>query len=139
MNLDIETRGMFPLAETISTLKSSTILLLILASCTLTACSHDSYEVLERSEKDVPNYNSPGTHTEVHYVMLHDKRKIHATCASEIDRLDPNARCSFRPLRTYKCVLGEDIGENKGAAVLSDLRCKDSDGNNVYLYVDKAE
>lgn len=107
----------------------------LLLALVLVACDRNNYEVVERTQTEAPNYGASGTHTEVHYVLRHNGRKIHATCASEIDRLDPTAACTFRPLRTYKCVLGED----KDAKVLSDLHCKDSNGNNVYLYVDKEE
>ena len=105
----------------------------------LMACNRNRYEVIERTEKQIPNFHQPGVHNKVHYVLLHDGRKSYATCdTADYDSLDPNARCSFRPLRTYECVLGDDRIE-KARFPLSDLKCKDSDGHNVYLYVDKKE
>ena len=105
---------------------------LLLAGCT----KGDEYEVIERGQKDVPNYQASGTHTEVAYVLLNDGHKFYATCdATDVDRLDPTASCGFRPLRKYHCRLGEQPGDK----ALSDLLCKDTDGNNVYLYVTKKE
>jgi hypothetical protein len=104
----------------------------------LTACD-SKYECIERSQKEVPNFQVPGTHTEVDYVLLHDGHKIYAICdAADVSNLDPGARCGFRPLRKYECALQPDSIE-KGPYPLSDLRCKDADGHNVYLYVIKKE
>ncbi len=101
-------------------------------------CNQNKYEVIERTQREVPNpayYQTPGTHTEVRYVLLHDGHKIHATCdLTTVDKLDPHSSCGFRPLRTYECDLG-----GKEDKALSDLKCQDSDGYNVYLYVDKKE
>jgi hypothetical protein len=105
----------------------------------LASCSNTRYEVLERSEKEVPNYQQNGTHSEIHYVLMHDGHKIYATCDYlDVNNLDPNASCGFRPLHEYDCALGDDRIE-KAKGPLSDLKCKDSDGRNVYLYVDKKE
>jgi hypothetical protein len=108
---------------------------------TFIACSvsNDKYEVVERAEKDVPNYNAAGTHTEVDYVLLHEGHKVYVTCdVLNIGNLDPTATCGFRPLRTYECKLQTDSLE-KATFPLSDLKCKDADGHNVYLYVNKKE
>lgn len=97
------------------------------------------YEVIGRTQKDVPNFKQPGTHIEVEYVLMHEGRKIYATCdVTTVDNLDPNARCGFRPLHTYKCALGDDRIE-KARLPQADLICKDSDGHNVYLYLDKED
>jgi hypothetical protein len=104
----------------------------------LLACNRNKYEVIERTEDQVPNLEGTGTHAEVRYILLHDGHKIYASCdTSTFDNLDTNARCGFRPLRTYECFLG-NIKETDPFP-LSDLKCKDSDGHNVYLYVDKKE
>lgn len=81
-------------------------------------------------------------HTEVDYVLLHDGHKIYAACdAATVDKLDPTARCGFRPLRTCECSIQPAAIENaKASEPLSDLKCKDGDGHNVYyLYVSKKE
>jgi hypothetical protein len=55
-----------------------------------------------------------------------------------INNLDPTARCGFRPLRTYACTVQPAAVENaKSSEPLSDLKCKDGDAHNVYLYVSK--
>lgn len=101
--------------------------------------SSNKYEVIGRSEKEVPNYQAEGSHTAVDYVLLHDGHKIYAECdVSSIGNLDPTATCGFRPLRTYECTLQTDSIE-KATLPLSDLKCKDADGHNVYLYVNKKE
>jgi len=101
--------------------------------------ANNAYECIERTEKEVPNFQATGTHTEVDYVLLHDGHKIYATCeVINIGNLDPTARCGFRPLRTYKCEV-QPAGIEKQAFPLSDLKCKDGDGHNVYLYVYKKE
>lgn len=105
---------------------------------TLMACNGNRYEVIERTNKEVANFQKAGTHSEIHYVLLHDGHKIYATCDfTDVKALDPHATCGFRPLRTYECVLGRVTPH--GDLPLSDLKCKDADGNNVYLYVDKKE
>jgi hypothetical protein len=116
---------------------------LIMTSLCLTlpliACNTNRYELVGRSQREVPNSQRAGTHTEVDYVLLHDGHKIFATCdLDSIGSLDPDASCGLRPLRTYECTLGEDSGE-KASGPLSDLKCKDSNGHNVYLYVEKKE
>ena len=101
--------------------------------------ANNKYECIERTEKDVPNFQTSGTHTEVDYVLLHDGHKIYAACdVANIGNLDPTARCGFRPLRTYECTLQTDSIE-KVTFPLSDLKCKDADGHSVYLYVSKKE
>ena len=107
----------------------------IILLAALTSCSSDSYDVLERSQKEVPNLLHDGNHTEVLYVLKHDGHTIHAVCdAYEIS----NASCGFRPLHSYHCTLGDDrIG--KATYPMGDLKCKDADGRDVYLYVDKTD
>jgi len=105
------------------------------------ACERDRYEVVGRTERDDVRDDpiKGGTHSEVDYVLLHDGHKIYATCdTSSIGALDPTASCGFRPLRTYKCALQSDSLAT-AQFPLSDLKCKDADGNNVYLYVSKKE
>jgi hypothetical protein len=104
------------------------------------ACgANNKYMCIERSEKDVPNFQMAGTHTEVDYVLLHEGQKIYAACdVADISNLDPDARCGFRPLRTYECTV-QPASIEKAKFPLSDLKCKDGDGHNVYLYVSKKE
>jgi hypothetical protein len=98
-----------------------------------------AYECIERTEKQVPNFQASGTHAEVDYVLLHDVHKIYASCDwTGVSNLDSNARCGLRPLRNYECTVQPDTIE-KGAFPLSDLKCKDGDGHNAYLYVSKKE
>jgi hypothetical protein len=101
-----------------------------------TACN-SRYECIERTQKEVPNFMAAGTHTEVDYVLLHEGHKIYAAC--DVASLsDPSARCGFRPLREYDCTLQPD-GMEKGTSPLSDLKCEDGDGHNVYLWVTKKD
>lgn len=106
----------------------------------LTACSSGGkYEVIERTQKEVPNFQNAGTHTAVDYVLLHEGHKIYASCdVADLSNLDPSATCGFRPLRKYECTIQTSSLE-KAALPLSDLKCKDADGHNVYLYVTKKE
>ena len=107
--------------------------------CCLGLRKSNKYEVVERSEKEVPNFMASGTHDEVHYVLLHGGHKFYVTCNwKDLSNLDPTATCAFRPLRTYECLLNNDP-KKKDPGPLSDLKCKDDQGNNVYLYVDKKE
>jgi hypothetical protein len=100
--------------------------------------ANNQYECIERTQKDVPNFRAPGTHTEVDYVLLHDGHKIYAACDWEsINNLDPTARCGFRPLRTYECTVQTESIEK--ANIPSDLKCTDGEGHPVYLYVNKKE
>jgi hypothetical protein len=106
----------------------------------LTACNGNKYEVIERTDKEVPNFRATGTHMGVDYVLFHDGHKIYASCdTSTLNTLDPQATCGFRPLRIYECTLGPDGNLANAALPLSDLKCKDADGHNVYLYVRKKE
>jgi len=100
------------------------------------AYSHrNDYEVLERTEKTVPDFQGTGTHTAINYVLLHNGRTIATTCDWEdVGNIDPKAACGFRPLRTYQCRLGD-----LNRIPLSDLQCTDAEGRNVYLYVDKVD
>ena len=86
------------------------ILIAVAVAALLAGCgSANKYEVIERSEKDVPNYHETGTHTQVDYVLLHDGHKIYASCdATSIGNLDPNATCGFRPLHKYECEVQSD-------------------------------
>jgi hypothetical protein len=62
----------------------------------LSGCGGNKYEVIERTQKEVANFRRPGTHIEVHYVLLHGGHKIHATCdATDIETLDPQSTCGF--------------------------------------------
>ena len=107
------------------------------AALLLTGCNKSNeYEVIERTQTEVPNFQASGTHTEVAYVLLNDGHKFYATCdATDMSNLDPTATCGFRPLRKYQCRLGQQPGDK----ALSDLLCKDADGHNVYLYVNKKD
>lgn len=119
------------------TLCVQTIALAIVGS----ACARsDQYEVIERTQSEVPNFQAAGTHTEVGYVLLYEGHKIYATCdTTTVDHLDPGATCGFRPLRKYECRLGDEIGEQNNDKALSDLLCRDAAGHPVYLYVSKKE
>jgi len=114
-----------------------TILLRVVVLCVLclVGCNRNSYECIERTEREVPNFfGKPGTHTTVDYVLLHSGHKIYATCDFEtINNLDPKAGCGLRPLRNYYCTMSQN------GKALSDLRCIDANGGNVYLYVSKKE
>jgi len=106
-----------------------------------TTAENNQYECIERTQKDVPNFLAKGTHTAVDYVLLHDGHKIYASCdVTTLNNLDPTARCGFRPLRTYECTVQPAAIENaKASEPLSDLKCMDGDGHNVFLYVSKKE
>lgn len=106
-----------------------------------TTAESNQYECIERTQKEVANFQAAGTHTAVDYVLLHDGHKIYANCdLTTVNNLDATARCGFRPLRTYACTVQPAAIENARASEpLSDLKCKDSDGHNVYLYVSKKE
>jgi hypothetical protein len=120
-------------------MKKTVLFMVIGFSAFSVSCNRNKYEVVERSEKEVPNFMTTGTHTEVHYVLLNGGHKFYATCDWEnLNHLDPSATCSFRPLRTYECVLNNDPKKEDNGP-LSDLKCKDDDGHNVYLYVEKKE
>jgi hypothetical protein len=105
----------------------------------ITAVENNRYECIERTQGEVPNFHAAGTHTEVDYVLFHDGHKIYASCdVTTLNNLDPTARCGFRPLRTYECAV-QPAAIEKATGPLSDLKCKDGDGHNVYLYVSKKE
>ena len=107
----------------------------------VTVAESNQYECIERAQREVRNFQAGGTHTEVDYVLLHDGHKIYASCdLTTLDNLDPTATCGFRPLRTYECKVQSAAIENaKASEPLSDLKCKDGDGHNVFLYVSKKE
>lgn len=116
-------------------LRVTSVAVVFLVGCTST----NDYECIERTQKEVPNqtFEAAGTHTEVDYVLLHDGHKIYAICDLEsVGDLDPTARCGFRPLRTYPCTLQSARIET---GPISDLKCQDADGHNVYLWVTKKE
>jgi hypothetical protein len=122
-------------------LRSNRIFLAIAALVFLVGCGADNkYEVIERTQKDdVPDFQGAGTHTAVNYVLLHDGHEIYAQCdTSDLNKLDQNATCGFRPLRSCECAVQSDNLE-KATLPLSDLKCKDTEGHNVYLYVSKKE
>jgi hypothetical protein len=117
----------------------SAIAVLALAFACSSCARKNDYEVIERREKEVPNFQGRGTHTEVDYVLLHEGHRIYATCdVADIDKLDPTATCGFRPLHSYECTLQSDSME-KATLPMSDLKCRDADGHPVYLYVNKME
>lgn len=119
--------------------KKTGLLIVLGLSALAVSCNRNKYEVVERSDKEVANFGGIGIHTEFHYVLLHDGHKFYTTCDwHDIDALDPTATCALRPLRTYECVLNNDPKE-KDPGLLSDLKCKDDGGHNVYLYVEKKE
>lgn len=110
---------------------------IIWAITILDGCNQQGYEVLERSEKEVSNFQGPGTHTEMDYVLLHDGHKIQASCDFErFASSDPESTCAFRILKSYPCASGRD-SMMRGDSW--DLKCKDGDGQNVYLYVSRKE
>lgn len=112
------------------------ISLFLIWSC---AKTDNKYEVIERTQKDVPNFQAAGTHTEVDYVLLHDGHKFYTACdMTTVDNLDPSARCGLLVLRRYDCAV-QPASIEKAKMPLSDLKCKDGDGYNVYLYVSKKE
>lgn len=103
----------------------------------LSGCQNDKYEVIERSQKEIKNYDGSGTHDEVLYVLLHDGHKFYAACDyQEIDKIEPAATCALRILKTYKCAQPTEKSPQK---VMSDLTCVDDDGHPVYLYVNKKD
>jgi len=107
------------------------VLVLSFTGCT----KSDEYEVIESTQNQVPNFQGAGTHTEVHLVLLNDSHKIYAACdANDWDHLNPTATSDFRPPPKYKYRL-----RPAGEKTRRDLRCKDADGNNLYLYVSKKE
>ena len=109
----------------------------IAAMLCILGCNRNSYEVIERSDKPVPDFQGIGIHTEIDYVLSHDGHKIYATCDfARFESSDPENTCGFRPLHSYECVVGND-SITKGN--MWDLKCKDADGHNVYLYVSKKE
>lgn len=120
---------------TVRMLSPSAVLVMFIAGCS----QANQYECVERSQKEVPNFMAPGTHTEVDYVLQHDGHKIYASCElSTLDKLDPTARCGLLTLRSYDCVV-QPAGIEKTKGPLSDLKCLDGDGHPAYLYVTKKE
>ena len=108
-----------------------------LLALSLVACNHDRYEVIERAEKQMPDFMGSGIHTGMNYVLSHEGHKIYATCDVERFRIpDPENTCGFQVLKTYACVSGSDSIAHGDPW---DLKCKDADGHNVYLYVQKKE
>ncbi len=113
-------------------------------SLSFTASHRDQYRVVERSDTYVDKEGRAVSdqsydHEVIHFVLAHDGRKIYALCdLSTLDKLDPNASCGLRPLRSYECLIGRD-DVMKAPMPLSDLTCTDGDGRKVYLYVSKEE
>lgn len=140
-------RGCGVTARTTFVLGIALLLLFAIANVNLsgkaqsTVAENNRYECIERVQKEVPNFQAKGTHVEVDYVLLHDGHKIYAACdLMTVDEPVSTASCGFRPLRTYECVVQPAAIENaKASEPLSDLKCKDGDGHNVYLYVSKKE
>lgn len=110
-----------------------------LAVLFLVSCSAKTkYEVIERTQTLIPDAVE-GPHTEVHYVLLHDGHKIYAHCdVTTVNHMDPSAACGFRRLHSYDCEIQSDSMTN-AKMPMSDLKCKDADGRNVYLYVTKKD
>lgn len=119
---------------------SKVVLAAMVVMASFTACGSDSkYEVIERTQKEVPNFQNTGTHTAVDYVLLHEGHKFYTSCdVTTLNSLDPSATCGFLPLRKYECTI-QTASLEKATWPLSDLKCKDGDGHNVYLYVTKKE
>ena len=92
----------------------------------LTGCGTSSmYECVERNQRE---------NGKVDYVLLHSGHKIYAECDfRDVNGLDPGATCRLRPLQSYQCT------QKPNGKALSDLRCEDSEGGNVYLYVSKED
>ena len=98
------------------------------------ACSRNTYECMERTEKKTPNFPQPGDYRFVDYVLLHNGQKIQATCdLKAVGRLDSAASCGLLPHQIYHCTT---LPSGKFPA---DLRCTDSEGKNVYLFVWKKD
>jgi hypothetical protein len=101
-------------------------------------CGNQEYELIERSDHQVPNFRGgPGTHMEVLYVLYGNGRKVHASC--DVERFassDPSNTCRLMLMHKYSCEIGSD-GLNEGD--LWNMRCKDFEGHNVYLYSDAEE
>src|SRR5580704_12305168 len=90
-----------------------------LLALSLTACNRNKYRVVERIDKYVDKQGRELSdrwyeglsydHEQVVFLLTHRSHKIHASCdLSTLDKLDPNASCGLRPLRTYECVVGRD-------------------------------
>jgi hypothetical protein len=103
----------------------------------------NEYRVVERTDIYVDKKGRAVVddydHDVVHLVFTHDGHRIYAVCdLSTLDKLDSNASCGLRPLRTYECLLGR--GEDAKAPMpLSDLTCTDENGRRVYVYVSKED
>jgi len=113
-------------------------LYLIVFACALAlaGCRDSRYELIERSEKVVPDFSGTGTHTQVGYVLLRDGHKFHATCDfARFRSSDPENTCRLEILHKYNCAIGRDglSGDPWN------MKCLDYEGRNVYLYIDKKE
>jgi len=85
------------------------------------------YELVERTQREVPNFQAAGRHYEIAYVQVHDGHRFYATCdATTVNTLDSTSSCALAVLRKYPCRLGKD-----GDKAMSDLVCKDQYGGNV--------
>lgn len=122
---------------------------LLISLVQLSGCNRTGYRVVQRTDvyvdknghrvSDVYYSDISYDHEVVQLVLTHSGHKIHAECdLTTVDKMDKEATCGLRPLRTYACVIGKDNGW-KDAGPLSDLTCKDAQGHNVYLYVSKEE
>jgi len=119
-------------------LRIATALLIALSTA---ACNRNRYRVIEREDRYLDEQghevSSPSSyyHDELHFVLKRGDTKVYAMCdITTVDKLDPNASCAMRVGQTFECLSGK-----KGDRALSDLRCRDSEGHNVYLYVNKEE
>jgi hypothetical protein len=72
----------------------------------MTCGSNQKHEVIERTEKDVPNYYGPATRAEVESVLARDEYTIFASCDTTTSNVpDADRTCGFAALNTYECGL----------------------------------
>lgn len=94
------------------------------------ACTNNQYKCLERTQEYIFTENQSGPQFEIDYVMLHGDDAISATCVS---RRDPASSCTLRKSENYECVREWDADHTYN------LKCKDEQGGNVYLFIRKTE
>ena len=106
-----------------------TLLTLVLASLFL-ACTNNRYRCLERTQEYIFTENQSEPQFEIDYVMIHGNDEVSATC---VTRQYAASSCTLRQSETYECVREWDADHTYN------LRCKDEQGGNVYLYIRKTE
>jgi hypothetical protein len=74
--IDLNTRNLGGQHMTRTSCTRITALALLFGAC----ARNDQYEVIERTQREAPNFQSAGTHTKVEYVLLYEGHKIYATC-----------------------------------------------------------